>query len=81
MGDASGDQAVPEPLPGHVADLVKEYKALATAWLRKRGAWQVVDRVQAIDALNSPTPGTVENYTYTVDGYLETSTITPAVSR
>ncbi|MFR0358204.1 endopeptidase La [Streptomyces sediminimaris] len=43
------DETVPEPLPGHVAELVKEYKALATAWLRKRGAWQVVDRVQAID--------------------------------
>jgi len=43
------DETVPDPLPGHVADLVKEYKALATSWLRKRGAWQVVDRVQAID--------------------------------
>ncbi|MFE8015966.1 endopeptidase La [Streptomyces antibioticus] len=47
------DQSVPEPLPGHVADLVKEYKALATAWLRKRGAWQVVDRVQAIDDVSA----------------------------
>ncbi|KUO11612.1 endopeptidase La [Streptomyces sp. DSM 15324] len=47
------DQEVPEPLPGHVADLVKEYKALATAWLRKRGAWQVVDRVQAIDDVSA----------------------------
>ncbi|MFE9019663.1 endopeptidase La [Streptomyces sp. NPDC007808] len=43
------DESAPEPLPGQVAELVKEYKALATAWLRKRGAWQVVDRVQAID--------------------------------
>ncbi|WP_406725538.1 endopeptidase La [Streptomyces sp. GD-15H] len=43
------DEAVPEPLPGQVSELVTEYKALATAWLRKRGAWQVVDRVQAID--------------------------------
>ncbi|MFE7174359.1 endopeptidase La [Streptomyces sp. NPDC057616] len=43
------DESAPEPLPGHVTELVKEYKALATAWLRKRGAWQVVDRVQAID--------------------------------
>jgi ATP-dependent Lon protease len=32
-----------------VAELVKEYKALATSWLRKRGAWQIVDRVQQID--------------------------------
>ncbi|MET9131606.1 endopeptidase La [Streptomyces antibioticus] len=47
------DQSVPEPLPGHVTDLVKEYKALATAWLRKRGAWQVVDRVQAIDDVSA----------------------------
>ncbi len=35
--------------PGVVAELVREYKALATAWLRKRGAWQVVDRVQQIE--------------------------------
>jgi len=47
------DQTVPEPLPGHVAELVKEYKALATAWLRKRAAWQVVDRVQAIDDVSA----------------------------
>ncbi|MFE1024349.1 endopeptidase La [Streptomyces sp. NPDC058818] len=47
------DDTVPEPLPGQVAELVKEYKALATAWLRKRGAWQVVDRVQAIDDVSS----------------------------
>ncbi|GHH89654.1 Lon protease [Streptomyces capitiformicae] len=45
--------SVPEPLPGHVAELVKEYKALATSWLRKRGAWQVVDRVQAIDDVSA----------------------------
>ncbi|WP_415951840.1 endopeptidase La [Streptomyces sp. KLOTTS4A1] len=43
------DDSAPEPLPGPVAELVKEYKALATSWLRKRGAWQVVDRVQQID--------------------------------
>ncbi|MGW1374318.1 endopeptidase La [Streptomyces sp. NPDC002446] len=36
-------------LPGTVAELVTEYKALATSWLRKRGAWQVVDRVQQIE--------------------------------
>ncbi|MFF3936666.1 endopeptidase La [Streptomyces phaeofaciens] len=47
------DQTVPEPLSGQVAELVKEYKALATAWLRKRGAWQVVDRVQAIDDVSA----------------------------
>ncbi|MEU6443354.1 endopeptidase La [Streptomyces sp. NPDC047046] len=42
-------ETVPEPLPGAVAELVTEYKALATEWLKKRGAWQVVDRVQQID--------------------------------
>ncbi|MER6146013.1 endopeptidase La [Streptomyces sparsogenes] len=43
------EETVPDPLPGAVTELVKEYKALATSWLRKRGAWQVVDRVQQID--------------------------------
>ncbi|MFI9026905.1 endopeptidase La [Streptomyces sp. NPDC053560] len=43
------DETVPDPLPGAVTELVKEYKALATSWLRKRGAWQVVDRVQQIE--------------------------------
>ncbi|KPI01199.1 ATP-dependent protease La [Actinobacteria bacterium OK074] len=47
------DETLPEPLPGHVTELVKEYKALATSWLRKRGAWQVVDRVQAIDEVSA----------------------------
>ncbi|MEU8587841.1 endopeptidase La [Streptomyces sp. NPDC048664] len=47
------EEDVPDPLPGHVADLVKEYKALATSWLRKRGAWQVVDRVQAIEDVSA----------------------------
>ncbi|MFI8851654.1 endopeptidase La [Streptomyces sp. NPDC053499] len=42
-------ETAPEPLPGHVTELMKEYKALITDWLRKRGAWQVVDRVQQID--------------------------------
>ncbi|MFI9581526.1 endopeptidase La [Streptomyces sp. NPDC052236] len=43
------DESVPDPLPGSVTELVTEYKALATDWLKKRGAWQVVDRVQQID--------------------------------
>ncbi|GAA3779007.1 endopeptidase La [Streptomyces chiangmaiensis] len=47
------DESVPDPLPGHVAELVKEYKALATDWLKKRGAWQVVDRVEAIDDVSA----------------------------
>ncbi|MFD4606763.1 endopeptidase La [Streptomyces sp. NPDC058440] len=47
------DENVPEPAPGQVAELMKEYKALATAWLRRRGAWQVVDRVQAIDDVSA----------------------------
>ncbi|GAA3359664.1 endopeptidase La [Streptomyces antimycoticus] len=43
------EEIVPDPLPGAVTELIKEYKALATSWLRKRGAWQVVDRVAQID--------------------------------
>ncbi len=43
------DETVPDPLPGAVTELVKEYKALATDWLKKRGAWQVVDRIQQIE--------------------------------
>ncbi|WP_030730561.1 endopeptidase La [Streptomyces sp. NRRL F-2890] len=39
----------PTPLPGAVTELMKEYKALATAWLRQRGAWEVVDRLQQIE--------------------------------
>ncbi|MEU9620313.1 endopeptidase La [Streptomyces sp. NPDC088251] len=47
------DEAVPDPLPGAAAELVKEYKALATSWLKKRGAWQVVDRVQQIEDISA----------------------------
>ncbi|WP_431042255.1 endopeptidase La [Streptomyces sp. P1-3] len=43
------EEVAPDPLPGSVAELMNQYKALATSWLRKRGAWQVVDRVQQID--------------------------------
>ncbi|WBB63161.1 endopeptidase La [Streptomyces sp. WMMC500] len=43
------EESVPDPVPGAVTELMKEYKAVATDWLRKRGAWQVVDRVQQID--------------------------------
>ncbi|MEV7421567.1 MULTISPECIES: endopeptidase La [unclassified Streptomyces] len=47
------DEITPEPLPGSVTELVKEYKALATDWLKKRGAWQVVDRVQQMDDVSA----------------------------
>ncbi|MFZ3568208.1 endopeptidase La [Streptomyces sp. BH097] len=47
------EEEVPDPLPGAVTELVKEYKALATNWLKKRGAWQVVDRVQQIDDVSA----------------------------
>lgn len=47
------DGSVPEPLPGAVAELVREYKALATSWLKTRGAWQVVDRVQQIEDVSA----------------------------
>ncbi|NUR00854.1 MAG: endopeptidase La, partial [Streptomyces sp.] len=46
-------EPVPAESPGTVAELMKEYKALATSWLRKRGAWQVVDRVQQIDDVST----------------------------
>ncbi|MYY12725.1 endopeptidase La [Streptomyces sp. SID4919] len=42
-------ETVPDPLPGAITELITAYKALATSWLRKRGAWQVVDRVQQIE--------------------------------
>ncbi|MEU2154015.1 endopeptidase La [Streptomyces sp. NPDC019396] len=47
------EESVPDPVPGSVTDLVKEYKALATSWLKKRGAWQVVDRVQQIEDVSA----------------------------
>ncbi|GAA4068723.1 endopeptidase La [Streptomyces sp. NPDC001251] len=47
------EEILPEPLPGQVTELVKEYKALATDWLKKRGAWQVVDRVQQIEGVSA----------------------------
>ncbi|GLF94620.1 endopeptidase La [Streptomyces yaizuensis] len=46
------EETVPDPLPGQIAELVTEYKALATEWLKKRGAWQVVDRVQQIEGVS-----------------------------
>ncbi|MFD5034527.1 endopeptidase La [Streptomyces sp. NPDC058405] len=49
----SVEEITPDPLPGSVTDLIKEYKALATDWLKKRGAWQVVDRVQQIDDVST----------------------------
>jgi ATP-dependent Lon protease len=42
-------ETAPDPLPAEVAELIREYKALATSWLRERGAWQVVDRVAQIE--------------------------------
>lgn len=47
------DVSLPDPLPGSAAELAKEYKALATSWLKKRGAWQVVDRVQQIEDISA----------------------------
>lgn len=47
------DASAPDPLPGSAAELAKEYKALATSWLRQRGAWQVVDRVQQIEDIST----------------------------
>ncbi|GAA2131854.1 endopeptidase La [Kitasatospora kazusensis] len=39
------------PVAGRAVELVKEYKALSTQWLRKRGAWQIVDRVAQIEGV------------------------------
>ncbi|MFF9477437.1 endopeptidase La [Streptomyces sp. NPDC014733] len=50
-GTADGEGG--RTLPGAVTELVTEYKALATSWLRKRGAWQVVDRVQQIEDVSA----------------------------
>ncbi|MFE2033223.1 endopeptidase La [Streptomyces scopuliridis] len=47
------DETTPDPIPGSVTELIKEYKALATDWLKKRGAWQVVDRVQQIEDVST----------------------------
>ncbi|WP_405011612.1 endopeptidase La [Kitasatospora sp. NBC_01539] len=45
------ESSVGTPVAGRAAELVKEYKALSTEWLRKRGAWQIVDRVAQIDGV------------------------------
>ncbi|MEV6978464.1 endopeptidase La [Kitasatospora sp. NPDC093806] len=45
------ESSVGTPVAGRAAELVKEYKNLSTQWLRKRGAWQVVDRVAAIEGV------------------------------
>ncbi|NBM20232.1 endopeptidase La [Streptomyces sp. GC420] len=47
------EEMLPDPLPGAVVELVKEYKALAASWLKKRGAWQVIDRIQGIDDISA----------------------------
>ncbi|MEV0534997.1 endopeptidase La [Kitasatospora sp. NPDC050463] len=45
------ESSVGAPVAGRAAELVKEYKALSTQWLRKRGAWQIVDRVAQIEGV------------------------------
>lgn len=47
------EETAPDPVPDALAELVTEYKALATSWLKKRGAWQVVDRVQQIEDVSA----------------------------
>jgi ATP-dependent Lon protease len=42
------DESAPESSPA-LAELVREYKALTATWLQKRGAWQVVDRVEQME--------------------------------
>lgn len=45
------ESSVGLPVAGRAAELAKEYKALSTEWLRKRGAWQIVDRVAQIEGV------------------------------
>ncbi|MFD0273257.1 endopeptidase La [Kitasatospora sp. NPDC127111] len=45
------ESSVGTPVAGRAAELVKEYKTLSTQWLRKRGAWQIVDRVAQIEGV------------------------------
>ncbi|MFJ2187494.1 endopeptidase La [Kitasatospora sp. NPDC087861] len=45
------ESSVDTPVAGRAAELVKEYKALSTQWLRRRGAWQIVDRVAQIEGV------------------------------
>ncbi|MFD7902654.1 endopeptidase La [Kitasatospora sp. NPDC059722] len=45
------ESSVGMPVAGRAAELVKEYKALSTQWLRRRGAWQIVDRVDRIEGV------------------------------
>ncbi|MEV7183933.1 endopeptidase La [Kitasatospora sp. NPDC093102] len=45
------ESSVGTPVAGRAAELVREYKALSTQWLRKRGAWQIVDRVDRIEGV------------------------------
>ncbi|WP_327074145.1 endopeptidase La [Kitasatospora purpeofusca] len=45
------ESSVGTPVAGRAAELVKEYKSLSTQWLRRRGAWQIVDRVAAIEGV------------------------------
>ncbi|MFI0168419.1 endopeptidase La [Streptomyces sp. NPDC017095] len=78
---ASVGESVPEPLPGHVAELVKEYKALATTWLKKRGAWQVVDRVQAIDDVSALADNSGYSPFLTTDQKVELLEIADPVAR
>ncbi|MER7585171.1 endopeptidase La [Kitasatospora sp. NPDC097691] len=45
------ESSVGTPVAGRAAELVRDYKALSTQWLRKRGAWQIVDRVAQIEGV------------------------------
>lgn len=75
------EETVPDPLPGQVTDLVKAYKALATTWLRKRGAWQVVDRVQAIDDVSALADNSGYSPFLTIDQKTELLETTDPVAR
>ncbi len=74
------EPAATEP-PGTVAELIREYKALATSWLRKRGAWQVVDRVEQIDDVGQLADNSGYSPFLTLDQRIELLETTDPVAR
>jgi ATP-dependent Lon protease len=75
------EEPAPAESPGTVAELMKEYKALATSWLRKRGAWQVVDRVQQIDDVSQLADNSGYSPFLTTDQRVELLETTDPVAR
>ncbi|WP_046470428.1 endopeptidase La [Allosalinactinospora lopnorensis] len=49
LTDVHAEEAPDDGYPGKVQEAAREYKALLTSYLQKRGAWQVLDGLQQID--------------------------------